>query len=186
MLRTSLTLSSLLLGAEGLSYNHLTKKYSSEVTTSKDLPDCEVYHENQCEGDVIVTDEKYEDYRWYTPQKGDEYYQSSYQDYAFLTGHSQIVYSADRKSATVELVTSQKTNSTLSYYFDGVEQSSPTKTFSAATSKAPVLVEIHDKDKHVIELDPLDFVWNAPAVTPLDPSGDYRNGQKGAIVEMFM
>jgi alpha-amylase len=39
-----------------------------------------------------------------------------------------------------------------------------------------------------IELDPLDFVWNVPPVVIPDSNkaGDYRNGQKGAIVELFM
>eukprot|EP00475_Leptophrys_vorax_P043134 TRINITY_DN819_c0_g1_i1.p1 TRINITY_DN819_c0_g1~~TRINITY_DN819_c0_g1_i1.p1 ORF type:complete len:489 (-),score=127.58 TRINITY_DN819_c0_g1_i1:58-1524(-) len=39
-------------------------------------------------------------------------------------------------------------------------------------------------DGSKLVLDPVDFVWNAPAVVPKH-SGDYRNGQKGAIVELF-
>lgn len=40
----------------------------------------------------------------------------------------------------------------------------------------------------MIELDPIDFVWNAPAVSlnSANSKGDYRDGQKGAIVELFM
>ena len=40
----------------------------------------------------------------------------------------------------------------------------------------------------MIELDPIDFIWNAPEITlnTENAKGDYRNGQKGAIVEMFM
>ena len=41
-------------------------------------------------------------------------------------------------------------------------------------SAAPALCEI--------ELEPLDFRWDAPPVK--ERPGDYRGGQKGAIVEM--
>jgi alpha-amylase len=50
-----------------------------------------------------------------------------------------------------------------------------------------IFVRIEDSDGHSIELDPIDFVWNAPEVHPIEESkGDYRKGQKGAIVEFFM
>ncbi len=38
-------------------------------------------------------------------------------------------------------------------------------------------------DGSSIVLDPIDFVWNAAKVTPRN--GDYRSGQKGALVELF-
>ena len=40
----------------------------------------------------------------------------------------------------------------------------------------------------MIELDPLDFIWNNAAIeyNSLNSKGDYRNGQKGAIIELFM
>jgi len=150
-----------------------------------DLPGCEVYSENKCQGNQIITDEKYEAYRWFTPQKGDANHKESFQDFAFLSGHAELVYNADRTSATVSIQTLQKGNSTLSFSFNGVEQTSPTKTFSQSEI-GTVKVSIQDSEKHVIELEPLDFLWNAPAVTPLNPSGDYREGQKGGVVEMFM
>jgi alpha-amylase len=33
-----------------------------------------------------------------------------------------------------------------------------------------------------LKLDDLDFVWNHPSI---NLSGNYENGQKGAIIEMF-
>lgn len=38
-----------------------------------------------------------------------------------------------------------------------------------------------------ITLDPIDLRWNAPAVHPQqEAQGDYRDGQKGSVVELFM
>jgi hypothetical protein len=44
-----------------------------------DLPDCQVYAENQCVGDQIATDSSFETHRWFTPRKGDADYISSFQ-----------------------------------------------------------------------------------------------------------
>ena len=150
----------------------------------KDLPECQIYTENQCSGDVIVTDPSFEDHRWYTPAVGDADYNPSYQDYAYLAAHVQLTYNADRTSATATVVTNQNGNDALSYEFDGVETSSPKATFTT-TDTSPVSVVVKNSAGKSITLDPIDFVWNAPTVTPLE-KGDYRGGQKGAIVELFM
>ena len=34
-----------------------------------------------------------------------------------------------------------------------------------------------------VDLDPVDFLWNVPTVAKRD--GDFRGGQKGAVVEAF-
>lgn len=161
--------------ASGISYNHL-----------KDLPYCEVYNENRCVGNEIVTDPSFEDHRWYTPQRGDADYISSYQDFAKIAAHVQLTYNSDRTSVTAEIISSQNGNATLSYYFNDAKQTSATKTFAAGSATAPVSVRVADANGAEIELDPIDFVWNAPHVSPKVSTGDYRNGQKGAIVEMFM
>ena len=50
--------------------------------------------------------------------------------------------------------------------------------------QGPVPVDVRSaEDGALISLSPLDFHWAAPAVAARP--GDYRAGQKGAIVEMF-
>jgi alpha-amylase len=47
-----------------------------------------------------------------------------------------------------------------------------------------VTLRVTGSDGSSLHLEEVDFFWNTHK--PLDqPSGDYRNGQKGAIVEMF-
>jgi myo-inositol-hexaphosphate 3-phosphohydrolase len=46
---------------------------------SGDLPECQIYAENQCVGDQIATDQSFESHRWFTPRKGDADYISSFQ-----------------------------------------------------------------------------------------------------------
>ena len=99
-----------------------------------------------------------------------------------------LVYDATRTNVVAEIVTSQRDNATtLSFMFDGVVQGSNVKKFGASSQTAPVTVSVVGSDGTRIDLDPIDFIWNAPAVHPAGEStGDYRNGQKGSIVEFFM
>lgn len=97
-----------------------------------------------------------------------------------------MVYDSSRSGVTVTIVADHRDGATLEYSFNGVKQSSPTKKFTS-TDASPVTVSIHGADGTQINLDPIDFIWNAPAVHPVqESSGDYRSGQKGAIVELFM
>ena len=47
-------------------------------------------------------------------------------------------------------------------------------------------ITVKGSDGTTLNLEPVDFVWNVPALN-LNPSSapSYRNGQKGAIVELF-
>ena len=49
--------------------------------------------------------------------------------------------------------------------------------------KTYVQITVNASDGTSIALEPVDFVWNAPEI--VRAGGDFRNGQKGAIVEMF-
>ncbi|CAM9122953.1 unnamed protein product, partial [Ectocarpus fasciculatus] len=151
------------------------------------LPSCEVYSENQCVGDQIETAESFEDHKWFTPERGSPGYLDSFQDYAKLVGHVHLTYDEDRTTATAEIVAEHRDAAALSFVFDGASQNSTKKTFTKATASKPVSISIAGADGSEIELDPIDFVWNAPAVRPVEEAkGDYRDGQKGAIVEFFM
>jgi alpha-amylase len=105
-----------------------------------------------------------------------------------VAAHVHLSYDATRTNVVAEVLTSQRDNATtFSFLFDGVSQSSNTKKFDATSQSAPVKVSVVGSDGSRIDLDPIDFIWNAPAVHPLEEStGDYRSGQKGAIVEFFM
>jgi len=61
-------------------------------------------------------------------------------------------------------------------------QTSNTATFSNEQTE-PLVVSVSGSDGSKIELEPIDFRWNAPTIK--ERAGDYRGGQKGAIVELF-
>lgn len=141
----------------------------------------------QCQGNNIITDPSFEDHRWYTPSPSSPDYRKSFQDYYALAGHVKLTYSADRTTVTAEVLADHRDGAKLSYVFNGVEQASNTATFTATSALEPVSVSVKGADGTMITLDPMDFVWNAPAVHPVgEATGDYRKGQKGAIVEFFM
>ena len=162
--------------------------YGKCVKTAKcskpPLPNCETFHENQCDGNVIVTNSTFENHRWFTPLQGEDGYLDSYQDYGRLVAHAHVVYNAGRTSATVQLIALHKHDGvTFAYIFAGVKQASDSKTFDAATSE-PVSLAVSASDGSHLALEPVDFVWNAGHVNR-SSSGDFRSGQKGAIVELF-
>ena len=184
------------------------------------LPDCQIFSNNQCAGNTITTEPKFEAYRyefpppeeaamfthvcldvhtcvfgppnsslcgchrWFTPAASEEGWQPSFQDYSHLFGWSTINYSADLRSATVTVTAEHKINATLSYEFGGKAQTSNVMKFDATTT-APVSLSVLGSDKTKIDLEPLDFRWNRAELKLTFPNGDYRSGQKGAIVEMF-
>ncbi|RYG69973.1 hypothetical protein EON64_01395 [archaeon] len=97
-----------------------------------------------------------------------------------------MVYDSTHTSATAEIVADHRDGAQLTYFFNGEKQSASTKKFTSM-DKSPVTVSVAGADGTVINLDPIDLVWNAPAVHPAQESvGDYRSGQKGSIVELFM
>lgn len=100
-----------------------------------------------------------------------------------MTAWSHVQYSSDRTQATVEIRSITKDPKLqLKYLFDGAVSPSPTKNFT--TSKTgPLTVSVLGSDGSRIDLEPVDFVWNAPVIQ--QTAGDYRKGQKGSIVEMF-
>eukprot|EP00128_Syssomonas_multiformis_P001790 Colp12_sorted_trinity150504_noHs@268 len=158
------------------------------LTVGDELPNCDVYHENQCQGNNIETDAKYTNWTWQTPPKGDANYQPSFQSYSSLKGHARVVYNSAHNQATVQLVTIVRDpNVKLTYSFGGVIQESNTKVFCQSgcenVATGPVNIDISGSDGSSLTLDAVDFLWNAPAIKL--NGGDYRNGQKGAIVEMF-
>lgn len=150
------------------------------------MPSCQIYSENQCSGNTIITDPSFENHRWYTPGPTETGYLKSFQNYNVLAANVHLTYDTSRTSVVAEIRAAHRDGAGLSYVFNGKTQSSNTIKYSA-TSTGPISVSVKGSDGSQIDLDPIDLLWNAPSVSPIQvSSGDYRNGQKGAIVEMFM
>ncbi len=64
----------------------------------------------------------------------------------------------------------------------GVSQSDASKQFASPFSGTLAIV-VTGSDGSSLALDDVDFMWNNAAIN--QPTGDYRNGQKGSIVEFF-
>ena len=95
-----------------------------------------------------------------------------------------VVYNSARNSATVEVRATAKYNSTtLKYSFDGNVQASNIKTFTTSQT-TPLEVEVLGSDGSQLEMDRVDFSWNAPTVS--HQTGDYRKGQKVRVSLGFL
>jgi hypothetical protein len=159
-------------------------------TCSQDCPNelsgCGIFREESCEsGSQFQANAGVDAKRWQTPKPGTNGYQPSYQDYHALVGYTDIIYtSTDRRSADVCLETKHRYSSsvTLTYFFDGVAQTTKCKRFTSSYTGILVAV-VAGSDGSTLELPEIDFAWNAKALPTR--AGDYRNGQKGAVAEMF-
>lgn len=160
------------------------------------LPGCAVYTENQCAGNAINTSTKFAANRWQTPAfngsnssgGSSTEYRNSYQDYSKMTAYPRVTYtSADHTSATVQVVYFTKDPGVTVECAIGAgaafSTAGCTASFVAANHSGPLPVSVRASDGALLTLDPLDFIWDHPAVSHV--AGDYRSGQKGAIVELF-
>jgi alpha-amylase len=158
--------------------------YQGTECAKPPLPGCDTFHNNVCTGSVIETDPSFEASRWQTPARGSSKWQAGYQDHSRLVGHVRQVYSPDRLSCTVTVVTILKDPTvSLRYAFNGVGQSDASKVFTSVTQNSFVSIVVTGTDGSRLELDDVDFIWNTHL--PINHPGDIRNGQKGAIAEMF-
>lgn len=155
------------------------KKYVHEP-----LPGCQIHPGLVCPGASGDMDEKWADHLWNTPPRGSEKWKPGYQDMNVLTGYAQLKYSSDHKSCVVNIITKTAEPLTLKYYFDGVAQDSPSKQFDSSYNGILKLkVEALSGEK--LELADIDFLWNVGKLASRPGDENYRNGQKGAIVELF-
>ena len=114
-------------------------------------------------------------------------YKPEYQGYGRVMCYNHVKYEQDRRSATVE-VKCRKHSSVeqLEYNFNdkGFKED---HTFHADSSfDGHLTVEVRAKDsdrkEYKITLDPTNFIWTNAHI---DQPDNYKNGQKGAIVELF-
>ncbi|KAL0222073.1 hypothetical protein RCL1_001927 [Eukaryota sp. TZLM3-RCL] len=148
------------------------------------LPGCEIYRENQCSGKQAHTDPKYAAHAWQTYKNTSTKYLASYEGLSEITGYPAISYEQGKKAATITVhVFKQNEKDTVFVCFDGSCSTSSTLRLTSDYKKE-LLVSIKSQlTGAIVTFDPLHFIWN---VAPLkERRGDYRSGQKGAIVELF-
>ncbi|CAF1049176.1 unnamed protein product [Rotaria sp. Silwood1] len=153
---------------------------------SNELSGCGIFKEESCVDDsqfhaIAGVEEK----RWQTPKPGMNGYQSSFQDYHTLVGYADIIYTDTNRLAAdvcLQIKHRQSHSVTLTYFFDGIAQTTKCKHYTSAYTGILSAI-IAGSDGSTLELPEIDFIWNAKPI--FSRSGDYRNGQKGAIAEMF-
>jgi alpha-amylase len=71
---------------------------------------------------------------------------------------------------------------TLTYHFDGAPQSSECKRYNTGHTSL-VALKVTGSDGTKLEIPAVTLIWNVQKLA--DRPGDFRNGQKGAIPELF-
>jgi hypothetical protein len=151
-----------------------------------DLPGCDIFPAESClNGTQFHANPGVDAKRWQAPKPGSDGYRPSYQDYYVLVGYADIIYTdTDRRSANVCLQTIYRysTSVIFSYFFDGVAQNDKCKLFTS-TYTGILEAVVTASDGSTLKLPEIDFIWNSKQL--VNRTGDYRNGQKGAVAEMF-
>jgi alpha-amylase len=143
-------------------------------------------NENACRGQQTDNDPSWANRAFQTPPRGDPLWRESYQDYNILVGYARTVYTNGGANVTVVTrVNPAYSSLTLKYFFgDSSSESSSTFVPNSFKSLLSVRVEAYEEGDKMAELkiDDVDFTWNHPTV---NQPGNFKNGQKGAIIEMF-
>lgn len=114
-------------------------------------------------------------------------YKDEYEGLGRVMCFNKITYASDRKSATVEAVCRKHDSVTdLAFNWNGAGYVSD-NTFKAdgsVSDEVTLTVKATDGDgkEYTITVQPVNLVWQAAQVNQSD---NYKNGQKGAIVELF-
>lgn len=133
-------------------------------------------------GSTYTVPDSAENRRWQTPPKGDTAYFDTFQSYRSLTGYADIQYSSSRTSAAVVINCLSRTDETLTYSFNGANQTSNVYQASQST-KGGLTIVVYGSSGSVLTLDPLYFLWENAVISGQQSS--FSDGQKGAIVELF-
>eukprot|EP01029_Cantina_marsupialis_P025823 TRINITY_DN68497_c0_g1_i1.p1 TRINITY_DN68497_c0_g1~~TRINITY_DN68497_c0_g1_i1.p1 ORF type:complete len:838 (+),score=159.11 TRINITY_DN68497_c0_g1_i1:103-2616(+) len=148
------------------------------------LPGCQTYKVGSCSGQQTTVPPKFSNYTFQTPAASEPGYKPFMEGRSEVVGYPRVIYNSAHTSATVSVITFKKNpRNVLIYCFDGNCQKSPSKKYDASYKK-DVVITVKSLHPHVqITLDEVSFIWNVPPVA--ERSGDYRNGRKGAIIELF-
>ena len=153
---------------------------------SNELPGCDRFNDESCRsGSQFNANEGVEKRRWQTPKPNAPNYQASYQHFHSLVGYGDIRYtSPSRTEADVCIVIKHKNQNSvqLQYFFNDQAQSDNCKRFTTA-HKSEVTLKVVASDGAELVIPAMTLLWNAQSLG--SRPGDYRNGQKGAVAEMF-
>ncbi|KAI8899927.1 glycoside hydrolase superfamily [Globomyces pollinis-pini] len=154
------------------------------TTLPSTLPGCKNWNGfDDCVGDSNSYDASTESRRWQTPPRSSADHISTYQDYSVFTGYTDVVYSGDRKSATLTFKPTTKVPNVPVQCNFGGNGFTDNLSYTAQSSFSGALTiscRIRDTDS-TITLDDFYFYWDKPAIN----LPNTKNGQKGAIVELF-
>jgi len=151
-----------------------------------ELPNCERFNDESCKsGSQFHANEGVGARRWQTPKPGQKGYLPGFQDYHSLVGYADIRYtSAARTEADVCIIAIHKNKNqvTFQYYFNNAAQPAECKRFTSA-HKGPVSLKVTASDGTQLVLADVELMWNNQKLA--SRPGDFRNGQKGGVAEMF-
>jgi alpha-amylase len=155
----------------------------------KELPNCEIFNDESClSDDQINANSGIEKRRWQTPRQGQQDYQPSYQDYHTLVGYADIKYTNyTRNQADVCMILNHKhqnsKNIKFRYFFNEQESSSNCKLFNNLKDFSIIKLRAEASDGTKLTIPEVDLYWNNQNLA--NRPGDFREGKKGAIVELF-
>ena len=126
-----------------------------------ELPGCERFNDESCKsGSQVHANDGVGKRRWQTPKPGTAKYQQSYQHMHVLVGYADIRYtSSARTEADVCIVATHKNQARLTYYFNGVSQSTNCKRFSTA-DKNKVSLRVTGDDGSSLDIAAIGLIWN--------------------------
>mmetsp|Transcript_25638 Transcript_25638/g.22651 ORF Transcript_25638/g.22651 Transcript_25638/m.22651 type:complete len:229 (+) Transcript_25638:36-722(+) len=159
--------------------------------------DCSTFdYLNGCSGNQTEYPSDWDEKNFQTPPRGDAEWRVGFQDYHAIQGYVRYTYTQDKSSVTLNFTTklnprifNDSSSYTIYYVFGTTNQTDPIFTVDNTQYNDGSVMEVgayaYDSSGNLayqLQLDPLDFIWNHPTVnTP----GNYKKGQKGAIIEMF-
>lgn len=100
-----------------------------------------------------------------------------------MTGYADIQYSSGRIYAAVIVNCLSRNGETLTYSFDGANQSSNVFQASSKSNNGGLEVTVYGSSGSKLDLDPIQFIWENADLSAAQSS--FERGQKGAIVELF-
>jgi alpha-amylase len=104
-----------------------------------------------------------------------------------FVAYARVIYNPEKTSATITIISqiNKRYNVKLLYSFNG-ERETEINTYSVTNIFLKDLnikvIGKMEKSSEMLNLEPINFIWQNGRV---NQSSEYRNGQKGAIVEMF-
>ena len=82
-----------------------------------------------CPGSGGDMPKEFYDNLWNTPKRGSKRWLPGFQDMDKLTGYARLKYNKDRTKCNVTIYTRTRTQLSLIYSFDGIDQAEPFKVF---------------------------------------------------------